>query len=81
MLDDETSSTASFEDVGVGRDNPASMSRELVVKTPAAKPSDDGEVPDVLYVVQYRDLGGRIVESEYHVDPESLEMPSFSFSL
>lgn len=60
-IDDETSSMASFEEVAFRRVAPPSDDRSLVLQeNPRDKPS-----PDVLYVLQYTGVSGKIIDSEY----------------
>ena len=64
-MDDEASSIASFEDVGSAKTAANNMIKDLIVAAEPGITKDfgDDEVPDVLYVVEYRDVGGRLVES------------------
>ncbi|OLN81693.1 ATPase family AAA domain-containing protein 3B 4, partial [Colletotrichum chlorophyti] len=69
-VDDETDSTVSFEDVGVGR--AVKDSRALVLKqTP-----EDKAMPEVLYVLQYLGTGGKVVETRESITPFS-EIPDY----
>ena len=66
QMDEDSGSTASFEDIGSPRDfrrGKASTSKDMVVRTKDDKPVEEDEVPDVLYVRQYRDLSGRVMSS------------------
>lgn len=59
-IDDENGSTVSFEEVAFRR-VPASDDQALV---PQQSSEDDVPKPDVLYVLQYLGLAGKIVESK-----------------
>ncbi len=65
MLDDDTSSLASFEDVGASSppSKSAAAGREVVIRAADDKVEDE-VIPDILYVVQYRDNNGSLVGSE-----------------
>ncbi|KUI58146.1 ATPase family AAA domain-containing protein 3B [Cytospora mali] len=65
-LDDGPSSTASFEDIG------RKPSEELVTQGSRFKIKEDimsENVPDVKYVLQYKGLAGRVVESRESDEP------------
>ncbi|KAK2023511.1 ATPase [Colletotrichum zoysiae] len=63
IVDDDTASTASFEEVGfrrVSKDHQALVLKEKGGSKPAA---------DVLYVLQYLDIGGKVLDSQESVTP------------
>lgn len=73
QIDDESSSIASFEDVGGPRELPGkkrSAGKDMVLRA-ADGEADEMEVPDVLYVVQYRDINGRLLSCKFSPYPPS----------
>ncbi len=63
--DDEACSVTSFEDVGPPRqskNNSGPVVKDLVLRGTDDKPEDE-VVPDILYVVQYRDSNGKLLNS------------------
>ncbi|TPX17193.1 uncharacterized protein E0L32_003311 [Thyridium curvatum] len=89
QIPEDTSSTASFEDVTAIRaaDRASPFIKDLLALAPKSKVFQDGEVPPILYVVQYRDVGGRLVDTRQsdrpidvstesiEIDPDSNEKP------
>lgn len=71
QLDDEASSTASFEDVGIKSED-LSGHKELVIRDPRFKTKGKAlgdKVPVVTYVLQYRGLTGHVIECECMPQP------------
>ncbi|KAJ9152151.1 ATPase family AAA domain-containing protein 3B [Pleurostoma richardsiae] len=88
-VDDASSSTASFEEIGPSKsasgDKVSTLIKGLIAQDarfggPAVRskeaPNYDEDVPDVLYVVQYRDIGGRIVDTRQSDKPLDLSADS-----
>ena len=67
-MDDESSSIGGFEDVSLPKESSGkkSASKALVVAADKDKAAEDAPVPDILYVIQYRDINGYVLSSEYH---------------
>ncbi len=55
QVDDDSCSVDSFEDIG---------NKPSAAVTLNSGQKEEPPVPDLLYVVQYRNLGGRVVESK-----------------
>lgn len=67
--DDDSLSTASFEEVG---QNGKPITKSLVIHDKPTREGDltaDDEVPDILYVVHYRGLDGRLMDSRKSSKP------------
>jgi len=70
--DDESMSNASFEDIGAGRRLKGRSFKDLIVKRRDSAGNDlaeSGEVPDVLYVVEFIGLGNRVVDTQMSDKP------------
>jgi len=65
-MDDESSSIASFEDVSLPRESSGkkSASKALVVAADKDNAAEDAPVPDILYVIQYRDINGYVLSTK-----------------
>ncbi|KAB5578518.1 ATPase [Coniochaeta sp. 2T2.1] len=65
--DDDSLSTASFEEVGPGGRKPT---KDMVIRSKSSNDDvSDDVVPDVLYVVHYRGLDGRLIDSRKSSKP------------
>ncbi|KAB5549814.1 ATPase [Coniochaeta sp. 2T2.1] len=65
--DDDSLSTASFEEVGPGG---RKHTKDMVIRSKSSKDDvSDDVVPDVLYVVHYRGLDGRLIDSRKSSKP------------
>lgn len=60
---DETSSNASFEDIADNK-HAVGLAVGPTVNKVGSQGFQDGEIPDVLYVVHFRDAEGKVVESK-----------------
>lgn len=67
QLDDEASSSASFEDIGGTPFKDSSADKEMVILDPHSKAqryTKTETVPDVRYVLRYKGITGCVVECE-----------------
>ncbi|KAK3394362.1 ATPase [Podospora didyma] len=70
-FNNETSSTASFEDVGLRPrvDNASSLFNDLTAKVPGKRALLDEDMPDIVFTVQYCNGAGRVIETRRGGEP------------